>query len=71
MPQTTLDSLLVSRHLHSYTDLTGFNAEQPVLSLVAYIFAIGITLWMDDVKGIATIREEEVKKLEEERELEQ
>jgi hypothetical protein len=26
---------------------------------------------MDDVKGIATIREEEVKKLEEERELEQ
>jgi hypothetical protein len=35
--------------------------------LVAYLFAIGITLWMDEDKGIATIREEEVKQLEEER----
>jgi hypothetical protein len=35
--------------------------------LVAYRSAIGITLWMDEDKGIATIREEEVKQLEEER----
>jgi hypothetical protein len=37
-----------------------------VISLVAYLVAIGLVWWMDDDMGIATIREEEVKRLQEE-----